>query len=178
VLLTIWLGWQNSFIWTKALMFSPNPKPGKTLNKVIVEVVKSCYNSDEVRRVMPITDYISMSMLSKHMNRKYCHCAIWKSYTLILIICIQSQNRFFEICIPATQKLYYSGCKWYTQSVCIYNSPKCDVGSLQSIQTSKKQWASPFYVPTLSLNWDLPSTSNCFLHGCSDVQDLLIYKMH
>jgi hypothetical protein len=35
-------------------MFSPNPKPGKTLNEVTVEVVKCFCNSDEVSRVMPI----------------------------------------------------------------------------------------------------------------------------
>jgi hypothetical protein len=34
-------------------MSSPNPKPGKTLNKVTVEVVKGFCNNDEVSRVMP-----------------------------------------------------------------------------------------------------------------------------
>jgi hypothetical protein len=34
-------------------MSSLNRKPGKTLNEVTVEVVKSFYNSDEVSRVMP-----------------------------------------------------------------------------------------------------------------------------
>jgi hypothetical protein len=34
-------------------MSSPNPKPGKNLNEVTVEVVKRFYNSDEVSRVMP-----------------------------------------------------------------------------------------------------------------------------
>jgi hypothetical protein len=34
-------------------MSSHNPKPGKTLNEVTVEVVKSFYNSDEVSRVEP-----------------------------------------------------------------------------------------------------------------------------
>jgi hypothetical protein len=50
-----------------------------------------------------------------------------------------------------------------THSVlCMYNSQKCEVnvGSLQNIWTNKRQWASPFYVPTLSLNYDLQSTSD------------------
>jgi uncharacterized Zn-finger protein len=85
--LTIWLGWQSSFIWTKALMSSPNPKRGRTLNKVSAEDVKNFCNNDEVSRVRPTKDYISKSMLSKHMNRRHCCCAILKSYTLILIIC-------------------------------------------------------------------------------------------
>jgi hypothetical protein len=37
----------------QGIMSSPNPKPGKTLNEITVEVVKSFYNSDEVSRVMP-----------------------------------------------------------------------------------------------------------------------------
>jgi hypothetical protein len=40
---------EKQLFWTKALiMSSPNPK----LNKVIVEVVKRFYDSDEVSRVM------------------------------------------------------------------------------------------------------------------------------
>jgi hypothetical protein len=37
----------------QGIMSLPNPKPGKTLNKVTVEVVKCFYNGDEVSRVMP-----------------------------------------------------------------------------------------------------------------------------
>jgi hypothetical protein len=37
----------------QGIMSSPNPKPGKTLNNVTVEVLKSFYNSDEVSRVIP-----------------------------------------------------------------------------------------------------------------------------
>jgi hypothetical protein len=49
-------------LWTKALS-SANPKPGKTLNEVTVEVVKSFYNSEEVSRVMPgKKDYISIKV--------------------------------------------------------------------------------------------------------------------
>jgi hypothetical protein len=35
------------------LIFAFNLKPGKTLNEVTVEVVKTFYNSDEVSRIMP-----------------------------------------------------------------------------------------------------------------------------
>jgi hypothetical protein len=46
-------------IMDQGIMSSPNLKPGKTLNKVTAEVVKSFYNSDEVSRVMPDKiDYI------------------------------------------------------------------------------------------------------------------------
>jgi hypothetical protein len=63
----------------QGIMSSPNPKPGKTLNEVTVEVVKSFYNSDDVSRVMPgkrkIT-YQLKSVVSKCMNRNDCCCAI------------------------------------------------------------------------------------------------------
>jgi hypothetical protein len=36
----------------KGIMSLPNLKPGKTLNKVTAEVVRSFCNSDELRRVM------------------------------------------------------------------------------------------------------------------------------
>jgi hypothetical protein len=60
------------------IMSSPYPKPGKILNKVTVEVIKSFYNSDEVNRVMPgkkIT-YQLQSVVSNYMNRNDCCCAI------------------------------------------------------------------------------------------------------
>jgi hypothetical protein len=63
----------------QAIMPSPNPKPGKTLNKVTSEVVKSSFNSDEVCRVMPgkkkIT-YKLKSVVSKYMNRNDCCCTV------------------------------------------------------------------------------------------------------
>jgi hypothetical protein len=37
----------------QGIMSSPNLEPGKTLNKVNVEVVRSFYNSHEVSGVMP-----------------------------------------------------------------------------------------------------------------------------
>jgi uncharacterized lipoprotein YajG len=47
----------------QGIMSSPNPKPGKTLNEVTVEVIKSFYNSDEVSRVVPgKKDYISIKV--------------------------------------------------------------------------------------------------------------------
>jgi hypothetical protein len=61
--------------------------------------------------------------------------------------------------------------------VCMYNLPKCEVnvGSLQNIQTNKKQWASPFYVLTLSLKCDLRSTSDKLFFSVTavNVQDMV-----
>jgi hypothetical protein len=54
-----------------SIMSSPNLKPGKTLNKVTVEVVKSFYNSDEVSRVMPVKkDYISIKVSGVKMHEQ------------------------------------------------------------------------------------------------------------
>jgi hypothetical protein len=38
----------KQLVMNQGIMSSPNLKPGKTLNEVTVEVVKSFYNSDEV----------------------------------------------------------------------------------------------------------------------------------
>jgi hypothetical protein len=47
----------------QGIISSPDPKPGKTLNEVAVEVVKSFYISDEVSKVMPgKKDYISIKV--------------------------------------------------------------------------------------------------------------------
>jgi hypothetical protein len=62
----------------QGIMSSHNPKPGKTLNKVTVEVVNSFYNSDEVSRVMPgKKDSISIKVSGVKMHeQKDCCCAI------------------------------------------------------------------------------------------------------
>jgi hypothetical protein len=43
----------KQLVMDKGIMSSPNPKPGKILNKFTVEVVKCFYNNDEVSTVMP-----------------------------------------------------------------------------------------------------------------------------
>jgi hypothetical protein len=63
----------KQLVMNQGIMPSPNPKPGKTLNKVTAEGVKNFYNSDEVSKVMPgkkkkIT-YQLTSVVSKYMNR-------------------------------------------------------------------------------------------------------------
>jgi hypothetical protein len=52
----------KQLVMDQGIMSSPNPKPGKTLNEVTVEVT-SFYNSDEVSRVMTgKKDYISIKV--------------------------------------------------------------------------------------------------------------------
>jgi hypothetical protein len=47
----------------QGFMSSPNPRTGKTLNEVTVEVIKSFCNSEEVSRVMPNKkDYTSIKV--------------------------------------------------------------------------------------------------------------------
>jgi hypothetical protein len=54
----------KQLVMDQGIMYSPNPKRGKTLNKVTVEVVKSFFYSDEVSRVMPgkKKDYVSIKV--------------------------------------------------------------------------------------------------------------------
>jgi hypothetical protein len=47
----------KQLVMDQSIMSSPNPKPGKTLNEITAEAVKSFYNSDEVIRVMPGKKY-------------------------------------------------------------------------------------------------------------------------
>jgi uncharacterized lipoprotein YajG len=47
----------KQLVMDQGIMTSFNPKPGKTLNKVTVEVLKSYYNNDEVTRVIPEKGY-------------------------------------------------------------------------------------------------------------------------
>lgn len=42
----------EQLVMDEGILSSPNPRPGKTLNEVTVEVVKSFYNNDEINRVM------------------------------------------------------------------------------------------------------------------------------
>jgi hypothetical protein len=68
----------KQLVMDQGIMSSPNPKLGKTLHEVTVEVVKYFCNSDEVSKVMPskkIT-YQLKSVVSTYMNRKDCCCAI------------------------------------------------------------------------------------------------------
>jgi hypothetical protein len=52
----------KQLVMDQGIMSLPNPKPGKTLNEVTVEVVKIFYNSDEVSRVKRgKKDYISVN---------------------------------------------------------------------------------------------------------------------
>jgi hypothetical protein len=53
----------KQLVMDQGIMSSPNSKPGKTLNEVTVEVVRSFYNNDEVSRVLPgKKDYISIKV--------------------------------------------------------------------------------------------------------------------
>jgi hypothetical protein len=84
VLLTVWSGEQSSLLWTKALC-PPDPKPGKTLNEVTVEVVKSFYNSDEVSKVMSgkkkITISIKVSGVKIHEQKILLLCNLEELYS-------------------------------------------------------------------------------------------------
>jgi hypothetical protein len=75
----------------QGIMSSPNPKPGKTLKKFTVEVIKSFYNSDEVSRVMPgKKDYISIKVSGVNIHeQKRLLLYNLKEFSLILKIHIQ-----------------------------------------------------------------------------------------
>jgi hypothetical protein len=72
-------GASNYMIWTtkqlvmdQGIMSSPSPKPCTTLNKVTLEVVKSFYSHDALRRVMP-GKRIKVSGVKIH-NKNDCCC--------------------------------------------------------------------------------------------------------
>jgi hypothetical protein len=53
---TIWLG-AGQLVVDQGIVSLCNPKPGKSLNRVVVEVVKSFCNCGEVSRVLPGKQY-------------------------------------------------------------------------------------------------------------------------
>jgi hypothetical protein len=74
----------KQLVMDEGIMSSPNPKPGKTLNKVTVEVVKSFYNSDEVSRVMPGKKYnisIKVSGVKIHKQKRLLLCNVKELYS-------------------------------------------------------------------------------------------------
>jgi hypothetical protein len=78
----------------QGIMFSSNPKPGKTLNEVTVEVVKSFCNSDEVSRVMPGKKrlHIKVSGVKIHEQKRLLMCNLKESYSHFKnthLICIE-----------------------------------------------------------------------------------------
>jgi hypothetical protein len=69
---------EKQLVMNQGIMSSTNLKPGETLNKVTVEVVKSFYNSDKVSRVMHGKKHNKKlkSVVSKYMNRNNCCYAV------------------------------------------------------------------------------------------------------
>jgi hypothetical protein len=105
----------------QGIMSSPKPKPGKTLNEVTVEVVNSFYNRDEVSRVMPDKKRhisIKVSAVKIHERKRLLLCNLKELYSHFKNSHPRSQSKLFEVCILASQKLYYGRCKWYTH--CMY----------------------------------------------------------
>jgi hypothetical protein len=65
----------KQLVMDQGIMSSSDPKLGKTLNEVTVEVVKRFYNSDGISLVKNIT-YQLKSVVTKYVNRENCCCAI------------------------------------------------------------------------------------------------------
>jgi hypothetical protein len=107
------------------IMSSPNPKPGKTLNKVTVEDVKSSYNSDEVRRLMPgKKDYISIKVsgVKIHVEKRLLLCNLKD-------LCSHFKNSHpgVKVCFSKFASSRPRNCTMAgasgTQCVSVYNSP-------------------------------------------------------
>jgi hypothetical protein len=97
----------KQLVMDQGIMSSLNPKPGKTLNKVTVEVVKSFYNSDEVSTVMPSKKYyisIKVSGVKIHEQKQLLLCNLKELHS-------HFKNSHLKFAI-ASQKLYYGTCNW------------------------------------------------------------------
>jgi hypothetical protein len=73
----------KQLVMSQGIMSAPDLTPGKTLNEVTVEVVKSFYNSDEVSRVMPgkkIT-YQLVSGVKIHEHKRLLLCNLKQLYS-------------------------------------------------------------------------------------------------
>jgi hypothetical protein len=127
----------KQLVMNQGIMSSPNPKPSKTLNEVNVEVVKSFYKSDEVSRVMPgKRDYISIKVSGAkiHEQKRLLLCNLKELYSNL-----KNSHPGDKVGFSKFASLRPSNCIMVgavgTHSVCVYNSPKCDVnvGSLQCL---------------------------------------------
>jgi hypothetical protein len=87
-------------------MSSCNCKPGKTLNDITAEVVKSSYNTHGECILTPDNEAYILSKVScvRILIMNDCCCEILKS-------CCNLKNMFFEVGILVFQKLYYGRCK-------------------------------------------------------------------
>jgi hypothetical protein len=138
----------NQLVMDQGIMSSPNAKPGKTLNKITVEVVKSFYNSDEVGRVMTgKKDNISIKVSGVKIHEqkrllcslKELHSHFKNSHPGVKVGFSKFASLHPRNYIMAGSSGTHSVC--VCVCVCMYNSPKCEVtvGSLQNIRTNKKQ---------------------------------------
>jgi hypothetical protein len=131
----------------QGVLSSPNHKPGKTTNKVTTEVLKSFYNNEASTATCSERDYISTSESGV------------KIYEITVVV--QSESVIFSFYTftheskQVFQSLHPCILETVLQQVHVVHNR-----SLQNIQTNKTQWASPFYAPTLPLNYDLQSTSD------------------
>jgi hypothetical protein len=133
----------KKLVMNQGIMSSPNPKPGKTLNKVTVEVVKSFYNGDEESGAMLCKkDYISIKVSGvKIHEQKQLLCNLKELYSYFKNSHPGVKVGFSKFASLRPRNCIMTGASG-THSVCVCTiHQKCEVnvGSLQNIQTKRKQ---------------------------------------
>jgi hypothetical protein len=154
-------------------MSSPNPKPGKILSKVTVEVVKSFYNSDEVSRVVPgKKDYISIKVngVKIHEQKRWL-CNLKELYSHF-----KNSHPGVKVGFSKFASLHPRNCIMAgasgTHSVCVCTIHLNVKLMLEACKISELTRSSEHHLSTyqhcLSTMIFNPLQTNCFLCDCSE----------
>lgn len=114
----------------KGMLESPDQKPGKTLPREVIETVRSFYESDNLSRVMPgKKDCISVVRKNgekTQVPKQLILCNLKEAYKLFKDRYKPStEGRLFKVCRVETKAMYFGWEKWYTLSLCLYHTSKC-----------------------------------------------------
>jgi hypothetical protein len=169
----------------KGIMSLPNLKPGKTLNKVTAEVVRSFCNSDEVSRVMPgKKDYISIKVsgVKIHEHKRLLLCNLKELYSHF-----KNSHPAVKVGFSKLASLHprncIMACAICTHSMCvctIHQNVKLmlEACKISNLTRSSEDHLSMHQHCFSTMNCSSPQT-NCFFHdhsecpGCTDVENTL-----
>jgi hypothetical protein len=150
----------------QGIMSSPNPKPGKNLNKVTVEDVKSFYNSDEVSRVMPgKRDYISIKVsgVNMHEEKRLLLCNFKNSHAGVNVGVLKFASMHPRNCIMAGARGTHSVCVCTIHQNVKLMLEACKISEL----TRNSEHHLSVYQNCLSIMICNPPQTNCFFCDCS-----------
>jgi hypothetical protein len=158
----------------QGIMSSPNPKPGKTLNEVTVEVEKGFYNNDEVSRVMPgKKDCVSIKVSGGeiHEQKRLLLCNLKELYSNFKNSHPGVKEGFLKFASLHPRNCIMTGASG-TNSVCVCAVHQNVKLMLEACKISELTRSSEYHLSAyqhcLSTMICNSSRTNCFSHDCSE----------